>query len=441
MGSETHVLHLGRPGGGCLKLPAHDWLWSNLHFLVLSRCAGCNQEGGLGLMQDLPGAWWGSNWPNLVDPTVSIYSLWSAQTLFILSTFSGELEDSKLALEFCGVLFLSQIKEPLARIQKWKFKWQVSFEFHLLVSFSALPPPASPWPLLRIQELSEDKREPLCAVGATVLPPLKCRAVCSWRHWPWMHRPPPQLVSASTVPGLGSPSHHRVCAPESLQVLPSKVSSSSVISSFPLSLFAANKSGPYRTIGTWLARKITITKSHKSQNSQPKMLQSYIPPDHPVMIRGFMSNLAGRVPCPYVSMGKGEGPGDSEMVALPASSIWWIQQPHWSRMSLCAGGDPAVRRLRPCGPQWSYERCWWCFMEPQKWSMEWNVGIGMWPPQTHLFPIPFEMISWQSRPRRLLRMPGLSELSLYGFEKIMELNIAPSVLRSMYSSPCYLSSE
>lgn len=281
---------------------------------------------------------------------MSIYSLWSAQTLFILSTFSGELEDSKLALEFCGVLFLPQIKEPLARIQKWKFKWQVSFEFHLSVSFSALPPPASPWPLLRSQELSEDKREPLCAVGATVLPPLKCRAVCSWRHWPWMHRPPPQLVSASTVPGLGSPSRHRVCAPESLQVLPSKVSSSAVISSFPLSLFAANKSGPYRTIGTWLARKITITKSHKSQNSQPKMLQSYIPPDHPVMIRGFMSNLAARVPCPYVSMGKGKGPSDSEMVALPASSIWWIQQPHWSRMSLCAGGDPAVRRLRPCGP-------------------------------------------------------------------------------------------
>lgn len=53
-------------------------------------------------MQDLPGGWWGSNWPSLVDPTVSIYSLWSTQSLFFLSTFSGELEDSKLALEFCG---------------------------------------------------------------------------------------------------------------------------------------------------------------------------------------------------------------------------------------------------------------------------------------------------------------------------------------------------
>ena len=72
--------------------------------------------------------------------------------------------------------------------------------------------------------------------------------------------------------------------------------------------------------------------------------------------------------------------------------------------------------------------------------MKWNIGIGMWPPQTHLFLKPFEMISWQSRPRRLLRMPGLSELSLHGFEKIMELNSSfCSEIHVLFL--CYLSSE
>lgn len=105
------------------------------------------------------------------------------------------------------------------------------------------------------------------------------------------------------------------------------------------------------------------------------MLQSHIPLDHPVLIKGSVSNLAGRVPGSPASTGKGEGPGDLAQVTLrqwpfPASGAWLDPAAPLVRGSPRAWRrGPAFRWLRPCGHRQYNRRGWWHFMGPQKWSV------------------------------------------------------------------------
>ena len=137
------------------------------------------------------------------------------------------------------------------------------------------------------------------------------------------------------------------------------------------------------------------------------MLQSHIPPGHPVLVRGFTSNLAGRVPYSYLSIGKGEGPSDFCHVSLrwwPSQHLAsdWVQQPHWSVkvpacQERCCG--QVTQALWPNGVTGGADDA------PRSHGSD-PGGIGIWPPQTHLLLIPFKLISQQSRPRNCQECQG-----------------------------------
>lgn len=60
-----------------------------------------------------------------------------------------------------------------------------------------------------------------------------------------------------------------------------------------------------------------------------------------------------------------------------------------------------------------------------------------------LFLIPFalsDLMSYQAK-RTLPEMPGLSELSHHVFDEVLELNITPSVRRSMHSAVLSISRQ
>lgn len=115
-----------------------------------------------------------------MGPTVASYSLRSAFVLYLLRRTGG----LKVGI---GVYFSFNVTEksnwPESKSENSSSD-QISFQFHILVSLSALPLTAPGLhPEVRsildfFRRRIEDMTEPLCVAGAAVLPPLNLRAVC-----------------------------------------------------------------------------------------------------------------------------------------------------------------------------------------------------------------------------------------------------------------------
>lgn len=85
-------------------------------------------------------------------------------------------------------------------------------------------------------------------------------------------------------------------------------------------------------------------------------------------------NLVGKVPCPYVSMGEGEWTGDSEMVALPASSIWLDPAaPLVQNVPVCWRRS-CSQETQALWPMILWEMLMMWSWSHRSGSVEWNVG-------------------------------------------------------------------
>lgn len=146
---------------------------------------------------------------------------------------------------------------------------------------------------------------------------------------------------------------------------------------------------------------------HQKKPQVQKLLTLNVAKPHPA--RSFSSgqriksNLAGRVPNSYLSIGKGEGPADLAQMTLrwqpsPASSVWL----HPPAPLVCEGPSmsrrgPVVRRLGPMGHSVMGEA------NNASWSRRSDLwGTGMWLPKPTRSSFPWNfLISYHSRPRGL----------------------------------------